>query len=1319
MNNKQMNSMRHLLRSSLLLALWFAPWFPAFAEAPKAGKSVTGGVAVSYQLPTDGPLPQTYRVTLAITAPNNADWIVSQFAAGVVRTVTAENGGKFTEIWDGLDDNFMPVPPGEYGVKGIFMPTEVWAPDGKPHTLRARYSSGPNALMPRPGRREQGPFITGDQCAPGMGDVAVGPDGVAVFYWKFLENAQNAYRVDLNLPLGPEQLLGGFGSGGTGGGDYATTEGTTIWCVAPTDELVHLGGKEGLFIYPPFLYRTDEKPFGGDNMIRRNVTLTAGRVTGLAAWRPKTPGPALLFVAERGKMVVAGQYHKLDLYAESPTERINLLRVRNGDTAAEISRLLVAEPTALVVANDRLYLMEKREAGWTVRHAEPPPDGKLEAVTWSVPTALVGLRDPRDLAVDSLGRYYVADPALNQVLRFAADGKLERKLGRLERQPEGGYDLDSFMQPFRVVCWRDKTGVERLLVAESGGPSRVSEWTTDGRLLRDWGYSLSGNGGFAVDPESPEHLYLTGANHTFLRYRIDYGSGEWKLEKVWHGIDTTGLSYPEIIKHAGHKYLSFRRLGQGVNLWRFAGDRLLPSAGILREGKQVDPKTTFFVWHDANGNGTMDEAERRPLEMPRGLDRYFGDYRQGDLSLLVPRAATPDLYRLPVKELDAHGNPVHGDWQKVLTDEIYAAKAAGTAPAISGGNEAVSAFNGDWGSARQTSAGDIVVNMRGGGFSANHGWQQKLSRYVPDGQGGFRQKWRVGRSANILPEPHGVHGSIHVTEPLLGLIGMVDQSRAGVHVYDWESGLYVDTLMLPGETNHLVRTVYSSPGEFFVGAAHEAGGKVYLRWGKTIPTLFEVDGWTARHGIRAVAGLPGKVAITAAQIASPPELALQIRGGAGAAKVAAFQPLPGAGPALDGSLAGWEGCPPIVFGDDAARIEVRCGYNPETLFLRWEVRAAQPTSVPPLPSPERIFTHDRAATTLGFYLQGDAAAQGKASEGRPADIRIVFGLHDDSGQLRPAALGMYPRWDDSDKARPFLYISPGQRTPFAHVALLDTVKLGHTLSDDRKTLVMTAAIPRSVLPGKVPGLAGGWRTMVNFDANIGGSHKLWWSNADGSASRETNDEPTEARLYPGSWGQATFNSLSGGLPVRAWLINGPWKADALKYTGTAENKRQFQQHFDAATFPPDGRTVAPGDIAAQAPARPGQWQVVNARPIDNCLYPDDGRGLHASGCNLYFAANWIWAPEATEVTLELPQQSQNNLSVWLNGTPLPETAREQGVYRTVNTPQKLTLQAGWNQLFLRGYALGYDLHFGAILKADVAQLWRLRISATPSSQAKR
>ncbi|MCX7429558.1 MAG: hypothetical protein NTY17_00860 [Planctomycetia bacterium] len=740
--------------------------------------------------------------------------------------------------------------------------------------------------------------------------------------------------------------------------------------------------------------------------------------------------------------------------------------------------------------------------------------------------------------------------------------------------------------------------------------------------------------------------------------------------------------------------------------------------------KKGSPKTTFFTWHDANGNGEIDADERRPLEMPRGLDRYWGDYRQNDLGLLVPRGATQALYRLPVKELDPHGNPVHGDWEKVLTDEIYAAKAAGTATAIRGGNEAVSAYNGDWGSARQTPAGEIFVNMRGGGFSANHGWQQKLSRYVPNGKGGFHQKWRVGRSALVVPGTGEVHGSIHVTQPMLGLIGMIDQSRAGVHVYDAESGLYVDTLMMPGDANHEVVSVYGSPGEFFVGAAHQANGKVYLRWGKTLPMLFEVEGWNEAFRPQTVTGLPSSVMITAEQIAAATELALQIRGGAGAAKVARFQPQPGGGPALDGSSTGWESCEPITFGDDRAKVEVRTSYDLATLYLRWEVKTAEPMSAPPLPTPERMFTHERGANTLSFYLQGDAAARSKATEGRPGDMRVVFSLFDDNGTPRPAALGMYPTWDGPTAARPFQYVSPGHRTPFAHVAMLDGVKLGSAVSDDCKTWVLAAAIPRSVLPGKVPALTGGWKTMANFEATVGGAHKLWWSNADGSASREVNDEPTEARLYPGSWGQVLFAPLDGALPVQAWLANGPWPAKDLEYTETGDNKRDFQQLFDATTFPPDSRKIAAADIASGKAVKPGQWRLLTARGLptahsgdrpdgtDHCIIPETG-SLYTAGCNLHCAAAWIWAPKATEVTIEFPQQPQNNLSVWLNDAQLAETASEQGVYHTVNSPQKVTLEPGWNQLFIRGYALGYSLQFGAVVKADPATLWGLRLSATP------
>jgi hypothetical protein len=53
------------------------------------------------------------------------------------------------------------------------------------------------------------------------------------------------------------------------------------------------------------------------------------------------------------------------------------------------------------------------------------------------------------------------------------------------------------------------------------------------------------------------------------------------------------------------------------------------------------------------------------------------------------------------------------------------------------------------------------------------------------------------------------------------------------------------------------------------------------------------------------------------------------------------------------------------------------------------------------------------------------------------------------------------------------------------------------------------------------------------------------------------------------------------------------------------------------------------------------------------------------------------------------------------------------VFHTVNSPQKVALQPGWNQVFIRAYALGYDLHFGTVVKASPEKLWNLRLSVTP------
>ena len=275
-----------------------------------------------------------------------------------------------------------------------------------------------------------------------------------------------------------------------------------------------------------------------------------------------------------------------------------------------------------------------------------------------------------------------------------------------------------------------------------------------------------------------------------------------------------------------------------------------------------------------------------------------------------------------------------------------------------------------------------------------------------------------------------------------------------------------------------------------------------------------------------------------------------MRGGAGAAKLARFSPGLGE-PAFDGSLAGWESCEPVTFqAEKDQRVEVRCLYQPDRLLLRWHARLGTPFTAKPLPPLERVFTHDQLADTLSFYIQSDTAAKpGGDPAGRPGDARFVFGVFQDAaGALQPVAVGLYAEWRGAAQASPQVYRTPVGEAEFAHVGAVEGAQLAHRVDDDGQGFVLVAAIPRAALPRLTEPFAGGLRTLVNFEATFGGHNKIWWANSDGSASRETYDEPTEARLYPGSWAPAnspgSIAESSSGIGCSPVLSAAPARSDS-------------------------------------------------------------------------------------------------------------------------------------------------------------------------------
>ena len=85
------------------------------------------------------------------------------------------------------------------------------------------------------------------------------------------------------------------------------------------------------------------------------------------------------------------------------------------------------------------------------------------------------------------------------------------------------------------------------------------------------------------------------------------------------------------------------------------------------------------------------------------------------------------------------------------------------------------------------------------------GNQHKLTRYAPIPNGspaGTQPKmlWRVGRESLHSNDPPAgeIVSSMRTSMAMQGMIGIIDQSMAGVHVFT-EDGFFVDSAFLPGE----------------------------------------------------------------------------------------------------------------------------------------------------------------------------------------------------------------------------------------------------------------------------------------------------------------------------------------------------------------------------------------------------------------------------------------------------------------------------------------------------------------------------------------
>ena len=327
-------------------------------------------------------------------------------------------------------------------------------------------------------------------------------------------------------------------------------------------------------------------------------------------------------------------------------------------------------------------------------------------------------------------------------------------------------------------------------------------------------------------------------------------------------------------------------------------------------------------------------------------------------------------------------------------------------------------------------------------------------------------------------------------------------------------------------------------------------------------------------------------------------------------------------------------------------------------------------------------------------------------------------------------MAFYPAWPGPG-AHPVGFKTPVGETRFAHAAPVPGARYGWAVDEDGKGFVLAVALPRAAFPRQDVPFSGALRTRCDFEANLGGHNRVWWANTDGSASAETWDEPTEARLFPGAWAPMRLAPADAGLVPREWSVLGPFGgpgAVGWSYDPSPAQKPAVAAYFDATRFAPDAHLAAP-DFGASytGPETSGWWDPPTA-PLHwhtALLAETDTRVAVGVGAQLWYGATVIRAERDIAATLELQSHPMTTVRWFLDGTEISPAASDWRDDPTSTAYRRLAerpvhLGKGTHTLLFRAYCVGYPpFRIGSrILPKNTEDIWSLRTFAPAGDSAR-
>jgi len=1022
------------MKRSIIFPMIFALCIPLCCTVTLAADRPQnqGGVDISYHLPRDA------EVTINVLDSNG--WIVRELVRG-----QDQKAGKNSVHWDGCDQMGRPLPPGEYAWKLIH------------HTgLSANYIlSVANSGQP--------PYRTDDNkgswgaCHGNPVSVAADDSGLYLT-WVCEEGnavfAKTDYDGKAIYKIHASQAWGSNWAAAVCGGNLYRVE----------------RGGAG-----PVLLKFDAASGRYANWAAKDENVSGGKIK--LAVEEADPADAKKKIERHPQAVAAN-----DAYVAVSFPSFDHVAIFK-TTGEKLKDIPVEKPRGVAFLPDgRLAVCHLKQVS-----AIDVPTGN------ATPLITADLDAPWGIAVAPGGKsLWITDQGTShQVKQFSPAGKLLKAFGKQGGMPtEGAIDHNSFSMPRGIACGSDGN----IYVTEDNALRRISRWSQDGKLLREWFGPLGPQKTCWPNLNNFTEIYYQGWGVIF-RCKVDLAKKTWN-PVAWYKIDVGNCAQPYVWEHNGHKYL-YTESGK-IYIYDRKADRWLVAVDFAFGDK------TKQIWTDLDLDGKQADAELQP----KGLGLNFG--RIDTKTFVMYAVMNGNLFRIEPERIADNGVPVYSaDRVKQLTKE----------PATGTMNSWYDPFPiyGVHG-CELASDGGVFTAINGGRQGARSFWDRaSWSNLIKfDAQG--NESWRAGVHAGA-----GVpHGDMRMIFRICGIshkLVFLTDVEVQVDAYT-EDGLFVDALMDSNDMTggHAPLGPNSLTVEHFTGlvADDAKSGKTYFFAGSTEDArIWEITGFDS------IKRMEGKLTLKTADPLDGPKDDYAIP----------YTKLPRKPEYNDGGADGFLTEP--EWADATCLPLVEDGVLLAKFYLRYDDNELWAAAHVWDDSPARNAAQDlEQAFALGdcvdLYFAGDPAA--RTENGGVGDLRLLLVPTGDSRLYNGAAVVFRPKLADGKEKKPCEFGSPVGMVTMDWVAPLKLEKAvsfwrwrgGHGYTCE-------ARIPLSELPELgIPqgGLAA--PKKIGFDcgvifSNPGGNgrvKRVYWHQNDAN-SRCVTDIPTEARLSPPQWGTAT------------------------------------------------------------------------------------------------------------------------------------------------------------------------------------------------------